>query len=107
MTDGQFKIEWLDRFREPQHPPDASFPNGKPITLKEEAKKLIRFCTAQLPYPAKRCGLYIVECTKCKLRIGVTTAGRPDDPPYVEMACGPDTIRDLKASGREPYEGFS
>lgn len=84
MATPQFKVEWIDRGREPQCPSDAAYPNGKDLRLEDNAT---RHCVASLPYPAKRCGVYVVECQKCGLRIGVTTAGRPDDPRSVEIAC--------------------
>lgn len=79
-----FKIEWIDRGREPRCAPDPDFPDGKNIRLIDQSAK---HCTIELPYPAKRCGLYVVECSICKFRIGITTAGRPDDPRSVEVAC--------------------
>lgn len=86
-----FKVEWIDHKREPQCAPDPAFPNGKDIRIASEAQKR---CTAILPYPAKRCGVYIVECSTCGLRVGVTTAGRPDDPKSVEMACYSNVLHD-------------
>jgi hypothetical protein len=83
----QFKIKWLDSGREPQVPPNPNYPNGIDIPSARRGAEGFRFCTAQLPYPAVRCGTYIVECTRCGLRVGVTTAGRPDDPRSVELDC--------------------
>lgn len=40
-----------------------------------------------LPYPARRCGQYVVKCDVCDQIIVVTTAGRPDDPRSLKMAC--------------------
>ncbi len=101
-----FKIEWIDRGREPQCAPDPAYPNGKPIRLTNEAKATAKHCKVDLPYPAKRCGIYIIECERCGLRVGITTAGRPDDPTYIELACGAETIDDLKTMGKQPYEDF-
>lgn len=78
------KIEWIDRGREPQCPPDPAYPNGKDIDMCEGD---FPTCRVELPYPARRCGVYIIECEKCGVRVGVTTAGRPDDPRSVEIAC--------------------
>lgn len=79
-----FEIEWVDDMREPQCAPNPAYPNGidADCSLGAEAA-----CTAVLPYPAKRCGLYIVECKTCGLRVGITTAGRPDDPRSVKLGC--------------------
>ena len=78
------KIEWIDQHREPKCAPDPRFPKGKDMDVSSGAKAT---CTVDLPYPAKRCGLYVVECETCGQQIGVTTAGRPDDPKSVKIAC--------------------
>jgi len=59
---GPFKIDWFDRWREPQNPPDPRFPHGMDMDCLKGAEK---FCKADLPYPAKRCGYYFVECLTC------------------------------------------
>lgn len=80
----KFKIDWIDSGREPKVAPNPNFPHGRDIDASHEGHKT---CTVTLPYPAKRCGVYIIECDVCKLRTGVTTAGRPDDPRSVRMDC--------------------
>lgn len=77
-----FKIEWIDHGREPQCAPDPAYPFGKDIDAGVKVA-----CKAVLPYPAKRCGLYIVECETCGTRVAITTAGRPDDPRSVAIPC--------------------
>lgn len=84
MTQGAFKIDWIDRHREPKCAPNPHFPDGIDADLSAGAEQT---CTADLPYPAKRCGVYRVECLICGYAVGVTTAGRPDDPRSVKMAC--------------------
>lgn len=81
-----WKIEWIDHEREPRVAPNPAYPMGKDIVAvtHPDAPK----CSTPLPYPAKRCGLYIAECMECGLRIGVTTAGRPDDPRSLQTTCG-------------------
>lgn len=79
------KIEWLDKGVEPRCAPNPEFPNGRDIDLSDGAE---RTCSADLPYPARRCGLYVIECEECLLRVGITTAGRVDDPKSVKFACG-------------------
>jgi hypothetical protein len=79
-----FKIEWVDRHREPQCKPDPDFPRGKDVDISNGA---VAACTARLPYPAKRCGYFIVECHDCPTRLFITTAGRPDDPRSVKLPC--------------------
>lgn len=79
-----FKIEWIDSGREPRCAPNPAHPNGTDVDASFGAAA---FCMGSLPYPAERCGLYIVECDHCGLRVGVTTAGRPDDPRSLKIAC--------------------
>lgn len=79
-----FDIEWFDREREPQCAPNPNYPNGKDIDCSDNAEIT---CTVELPYPAKRCGLYVVHCSRCGLNIALTTAGRPDDPRSVKIGC--------------------
>ena len=81
---GDFKVIWVDREREPRCPPNPDYPDGKDVDASDGAKHT---CKCTLPYPAKRCGIYIVECKICGIRVGVTTAGRPDDPRSVIIAC--------------------
>jgi hypothetical protein len=78
------RVEWLDRGREPQYPPNPAYPEGIDVDLSDGAE---RACTVALPYPARRIGAYIVTCSTCGLRVGLTTAGRPDDPRSVRLAC--------------------
>ncbi len=78
------KIEWIDSGREPQCEPDPDYPNGKDIDLAGPEPKA---CETALPYPAKRCGIYVVSCPACGHRCAITTAGRPDDPKSVRFPC--------------------
>lgn len=77
------RIRWIDRECEPQWPADPAFPAGVDIDMSRGAKHA---CTVTLPYPARRCGLYIIECD-CGHQIAVTTAGRADDPRSLRLAC--------------------
>lgn len=77
------KIEWLDFKRQPKCAPNPLYPEGKDITLATEQP----MCHTRLPYPAKGCGAYIVYCDQCKLRVALTTAGRPDDPRSITLPC--------------------
>lgn len=79
-----FKIEWIDGGREPKCAPNPAYPNGVDLNM---ATSLNRACTVVLPYPAKRCGYYHIECKICGLCFAVTTAGRPDDPRSVRINC--------------------
>lgn len=78
------KIDWIDRGREPQNPPNPAYPNGVDI----DAGFGVPACKVELPYPAKRCGYYLIECSECGMRVGCTTAGRADDPRSIAIPCG-------------------
>lgn len=78
------QVEWHDLGRAPQCPPNPDYPEGIDIDLAAPGRPV---CETALPYPAKRCGFYVVTCSLCGLKVGVTTAGRPDDPRSVKVAC--------------------
>lgn len=80
----QFRIRWHDSGREPQCAPNPAYPQGIDVNVSMGA---IARCKTALPYPARRCGYYEVICKQCKLRIAITTAGRPDDPRSVILPC--------------------
>jgi hypothetical protein len=83
----QFTIKWLDGKREPQCPPNPAYPDGIDIPSPRHGEPGFRFCTVALPYPALRCGSYVVRCNRCGLCVGITTAGRRDDPRSIELDC--------------------
>lgn len=78
------KSTWIDRYREPQCKPNPAFPLGQDIDLTGGAEK---FCSRTFSWPAKRCGYWYVECSECGTNALITTAGRPDDPRSVKIAC--------------------
>lgn len=78
----KFRVTWIDYHREPQCPSNPDYPDGIDIVLGGSPR-----CKTDLPYPAKRCGAFMVECLICGLSMLVTTAGRKDDPRSIEMAC--------------------
>jgi hypothetical protein len=80
-----FKVEWIDHEREPRNPPNPEFPDGVDIDMRGESSA--PSCHTKLPYPALRCGYYVVECEICGLRVAVTTAGRRDDPRSIRITC--------------------
>lgn len=80
----RFTIEWVDHRREPQCAANPAYPHGIDI---DDADGRQQGCVVPLPYPARRCGIYIVRCKDCGQSAGLTTAGRPDDPRSVKMAC--------------------
>lgn len=78
------KITWHDGGREPTCKPDPRFPDGIDVDASRGEEV---FCRTALPYPAKRCGAFEVECPKCGARAIITTAGRADDPRSLKIAC--------------------
>ena len=78
------KVEWVDARKEPKCPPNPAYPNGIDLDVSKNAE---RTCTVSLPYPAKRIGYYHIECLICGRIRACTTAGRPDDPRSVKIAC--------------------
>lgn len=78
------EVTWIDRGCEPQCPPNPAYPNGMDTDISLGADTS---CKVDLPYPAKRCGMYVVYCKACDQRVAITTAGRPDDPRSLRLAC--------------------
>lgn len=78
-------VEWLDDHREPRCAPNPAYPKGIDLDCSDGAAAT---CSTELkPYPASRCGMFLVKCATCGQSILVTTAGRPDDPRSLKMAC--------------------
>jgi hypothetical protein len=75
---------WVDGGREPQCAPDPAYPEGKHLDISDGARLS---CITGLDWPAPRCGYWLVECKECDLSVMVTTAGRPDDPRSIRLAC--------------------
>ena len=77
------EVRWVDAGRWPQCPPNPNYPTGIDVieTIGPDT------CKVDLPYPAKRCGAYEVQCQACGRKMTVTTAGRPDDPRSLTMQC--------------------
>lgn len=63
--------------------PNPEYPEGVDINLADGAVS----CHADIPYPAPECGIFVVSCDTCKWSIGITAAGRPDDPRTIQLAC--------------------
>lgn len=78
----QFEIGFLSKGRPPQCPPNPKYPDGIDVDTGERPA-----CKAKLPYPADCIGTWIVHCIACDLTVGVTAAGRPDDPRSVMVPC--------------------
>jgi len=84
MTAPDWQIEWMDHGRDPQCPPNPRYPDGVDIDASNGAAAT---CASPLVHPTPRCGAYIVRCRICGVSAAVTTAGRPDDPRSLKMAC--------------------
>jgi hypothetical protein len=82
----QFLVEWVDSGHEPQQVPDLRYPDGIHLDVSKGAQS----CQAFLPYPARRCGFFYVECKKCGVNAVVSTAGRIDDPRSIRLPCKKD-----------------
>jgi hypothetical protein len=77
-------MRWVDRGFEPRMKADPKYPTGIDLDISRGAAMT---CTATLPYPAKRCGFYLVTCERCGCEAVVTTTGRADDPRSITMGC--------------------
>lgn len=82
-TEGNMTIEWHDSGKEPRVKPNPDYPDGVDIVAATGEPA----CYTKLPYPAKRIGNYEIKCLICGLTVRVTTAGRPDDPRSLTIAC--------------------
>lgn len=76
-------VSWHSRNRAPQCAPDPAYPFGKDVDMAGKAPA----CEVRLPVPAECCGIWLLTCDRCGLRVGVTAAGRPDDPALVRVPC--------------------
>lgn len=78
-------VQFVDSGREATEKPNPVFPNGKPVNLTRYP--LQKSCTYNLPYPAPRCGIYMIKCDGCGFTAAITVAGRPDDPNMITIPC--------------------
>jgi hypothetical protein len=78
------KIKWIDSGREPSCPPNPLYPQGIDLDGTSGQKAT---CKVPLPYPARRIGVYLIDCSLCGANVLCTTAGRPDDPRSIRIAC--------------------
>lgn len=84
------KVTWHDGKREPRNPADPRYPNGMDIDIAAPLGLDVpppKVCKVDLPYPARRCGYYQVDCEHCGQNALVTTAGRSDDPRSLTLPC--------------------
>ncbi len=79
-------VSWIRTGLKAREDPDSKYPNGVEVDVVRGQK---HSCSTELPYPAKGIGYYLVECDRCGLRVGITTAGRCDDPRSLRVPCKP------------------
>jgi hypothetical protein len=80
----KFNVRWLDRGGWPRVAPNPAYPCGIDLDISNGVEPN---CTVSLPYPAKRLGVYHLDCQRCMVSVTCTTAGRPDDPRSIKIAC--------------------
>jgi hypothetical protein len=85
MSQRDFEIIWKDSGCYPQIQPNPSYPDG--INIRCGVPDAKQICKVDLAYPAPRCGVYLIHCKICDMRVAITTAGRRDDPCSVEIPC--------------------
>jgi hypothetical protein len=78
------RVAWVDSKREPKCPSNPAYPDG--VDLDATAGQTPS-CYVELPYPARRCGYFLVCCDDCHQSVVLTTAGRRDDPRSVKLLC--------------------
>lgn len=82
--DKDLSVVWHDQGREPKCAPDSAYPHGMDAFVGPGGTAA---CSTSLPYPAPRCGVWIVRCSQCGVSVGIIAAGRPDDPRSVRVPC--------------------
>jgi hypothetical protein len=97
QTQDRFDIKWSDYHREPTQPSNPEYPNGIDLVV-HDPRSVALVCKVNLPYPAKRCGLYTVSCNVCHKKFAVTTAGRADDPASLTISCPYGSIPQVNIS---------
>lgn len=84
MTNENFDINFIKSGRgKAQFASNPKYPDGINIDIAGSKKG----CLVKLDYPAPECGTWIIKCNKCLLTIGLTAAGRIDDPVSVIIPC--------------------
>jgi hypothetical protein len=78
-----FRVNFIDRGVSPKQQPDPAYPRGIDLDLTHGNKG----CKENVPYPAPRCGYYVVECNRCGFKAMITVAGRQDDPRSIKLPC--------------------
>ena len=79
-----FDVTWVDRKCDARCSPNPEWPAGIRLDMTRHGEG---GCLYVLPYPAPRCGLYLITCRECGVAAAVTAAGRADDPVSVKLPC--------------------
>lgn len=91
-------VEFSDTGRKATQPPHPDFPEGLLVDLSQGSE---RVCRVEMPYPAVGIGTYSVTCRTCGVAVGLTTAGRADDPRTIILRC--DAAPKAEAMLRLPW----
>ena len=78
-------VHFIDSGREPKEKPDPRYPDGMDVSLAQNV--IQKTCCRNIPYPAPRCGQYLIKCRTCGFTGLITVAGRPDDPRTIVLPC--------------------
>lgn len=83
----QFDYAWLQRGDGiARVKPNPDYPDGIDVDASVHGQES---CMTPLPYPGVCVGTHCIECKICGTRVGVTAAGRPDDPRSIRVPCRP------------------
>lgn len=77
-------VEFIDLEREPRHQFLREHMHGLDLDLSRGVEDV---CVVPVPWPAERCGYWMIRCAFCGLSTMITAAGRVDDPRSVKLAC--------------------
>lgn len=83
LAEGSLTAFFVGEGRMPKCAPNPDFPNGTPCDMAPGGIG----CTIELQHPTPCCGVWIINCDICGYSVGVTAAGRPDDPSTIRIAC--------------------
>ena len=78
-------VYFIDAGHRSDERPDPAFPTGRRVNI--DGPLPTALCCYNLPYPAPRCGTYVVECLECPVRHEIPVNGRSDDPYIITMPC--------------------
>jgi hypothetical protein len=77
-------IEWWDYDVDSVDPADSAHQLGRSL---DYSNGQVPHCVFIVPWPAARCGHYVIKCYRCGGAYAVQTNGRLDDPVSVKVGC--------------------